>query len=267
MHNRITEAFAASNRTDRNIVLPFLTAGYPTIGATADILEGIEKQGVQICELGFPFSDPVADGPTIQASYTRVLQTGLTVDDIFTTVNQYRAGGGKMAILAMVSYSIVYRRGVERFCDDCAAAGFDGLIIPDLPLEECSEVSAHADARGLCNIMLISPTTPSDRMVQLAEASHGFVYFMSVAGITGERKRLPEATLQTVSDLKQRVDIPICIGFGISDNEMVREACAAGDGAIVGSAIIHRINDALDNGKSQEEIVEIVCHFVRQLQG
>jgi len=264
-NNRLITILSEQRSADGGALLPFLTAGYPDVESTGALLEGLEARGVQICELGFPFSDPIADGPTIQASYTRVLDKGITVDNIFDIVRSYRIGGGNMALLAMVSYSIVFRRDPEKFCTDARDAGFDGLIIPDLPLEESDLAAQLAASAGLCNVMLISPTTPPDRRIQLAQASRGFVYFMSIAGITGERKQLPASTLDAVAELKNHTDIPVCIGFGISDARMVKEACTAGDGAIVGSAIIHRINDGVESGASRDEIVESVCDFVSEL--
>ncbi len=264
-NNRLINAFTELKASNRKALIPFLTSGYPNLETTGAMLAGIEARGGHICELGFPFSDPIADGPTIQASYTRALDSGITVDGIFDVVGKYRAGGGTMAMVAMVSYSIVFRRGVEEFCREASQAGFDGLIVPDLPIEESDRVSVFARENGLCNITLISPTTPKERQIQLVKASSGFVYFMSIAGITGERKQLPDSTLEAVRQLKEQAEVPVCIGFGISDAQMVVDACQAGDGAIVGSAIIHRINDSLDEGKSDEEIVEVVCDFCQEL--
>jgi len=265
MSNRLTTLLSENRSAGRKALLPFLTAGYPDLPTTGGMLSALEARGVRICELGFPFSDPIADGPTIQASYTRALETGVTVDGIFDVVRQYRADGGSMALLAMVSYSIVFKRDPRKFCEGARDAGFDGLIIPDLPLEESDTAAQLASGAGLCNVMLISPTTPPERKKQLAAASEGFVYFMSVAGITGERKQLPPETLQSVAELKTHTDTPVCIGFGISDARMVQEACDAGDGAIVGSAIIHRINDGVEAGDAPDAIIESVAEFVSQL--
>jgi tryptophan synthase alpha chain len=263
--NRIEKVFAQLRSEGRKALLPFLTAGYPDTESTGMMLSDIESRGIRICELGFPFSDPIADGATIQASYTRALEKGVTVQKILDTVGAYREGGGDMGLLAMVSYSIVFRRCPETFCADAAAAGFDGVIVPDLPLEESGDVARIAAGHDLCAVMLISPTTPPERRIELAKASTGFVYFMSVAGITGERKQLPESTFEAVAELRTHVEVPVCIGFGISSAAMVEQACEAGDGAIVGSAIIHRINDAVEQGASREEVVETVGGFVSRL--
>ncbi len=257
--NRLTAAFEGGGKQ----LMPFLTAGYPSIAATEALLGDFESRGVKIVELGFPFSDPIADGPTIQASMTDALATGLKVDDIFQAVCRYRDTGGTMALLAMVSYSIVFRVGVEAFLDRAAEAGFDGLIVPDLSLEEAESFEQAAAAHNLCNVMLIAPTSSPERQRRIASHSRGFIYYISVAGVTGERDRLPESTIAGVARLREHVDTPICIGFGVSRPDMVRTVCDVADGAIVGSAIIHRITDNKD--KAVQEMVAAVGEFVSQL--
>ena len=165
----------------------------------------------------------------------------------------------------MVSYSIVFRCGAEAFCTEAAEAGFDGLIVPDLPVDEAGVFAAIAASQGLCNVMLIAPTTPPNRRVEIAKASSGFVYYISVAGITGERDKMPPETIEAVTELQKHTETPICIGFGISRAEMVAEVCRAADGAIVGSAIIHRITDAAKDNLPREELVERVGSFISEL--
>ena len=263
--NRVVKQFAELKEAGKKALVPFLTAGYPDLETTAAFLSGIEARGVRICELGIPFSDPVADGPTIQASYTATLDHHIKVDDILAMVAGYREQGGAMALLAMVTYSIVYRKDVEKFCQNAKDAGLDGLIVPDIPIEESVALRQAAEKAGLCLVELISPTTPQERRIKIARKATGFVYFMSVAGITGERRELPESTFEAVSELKQYTDNPICIGFGISDPQMVQHASEAGDGAIVGSAIIHKINDGIANGIGSDQLVENVCNFCEEL--
>jgi len=261
--NRIVRTFAELRAAGKKTLMPFLTAGYPDLETTEALLKGIEARGVRICELGIPFSDPIADGPTIQASYTEALAEGVGSEGIFEMVRRYRASGGQLALIAMVSYSIVYRHGAEAYLAGAAGAGFDGLIIPDLSLEEAGDVEALATADGLANVMLIAPTTPPDRRLEIARHCRGFIYFVSVAGITGERDRLPEDTIRAVADLRKHTDRPVCVGFGISRPEMVAEVCQVADGAIVGSAIVHRITD--HKGEPREKLVEAVGDFVGQL--
>ena len=262
-HNRLVRSFAELKAARKKALLPFITAGYPDLETTGALLEDFQRRGVRICELGIPFSDPIADGPVIQASYTEALSAGVDSAAILRAVRRYRDGGGTLALVAMVSYSIVYRHGVERYLSDVAGAGFDGLIIPDLSLEEVQAVETPAAKQGLANVMLIAPNTPPARRREIARRSRGFIYFLSVAGITGERAKLPDQTIQAVAELRKHTDTPVCVGFGISSPEMVRAVCRAADGAIVGSAIVHRIADSRKLPRAK--LVETVGRFVGQL--
>jgi len=261
--NRLVTTLAALRAADKQTVLPFITAGYPDLETTGAILAELESRGARVCELGVPFSDPIADGPTIQASYTAALAAGVTSEKIFDMVRAYRANGGTMALIAMVSYSIVFRHGVEQYLAQAREAGIDGMIVPDLPLDEAAGMETLTAAAGLCNILLISPTTPPERRNEIAKHCSGFIYFMSVAGITGERSALPAETITAVAELRTHTETPVCVGFGISSPEMVQTVCNVADGAIVGSAIIHRITDALDGPR--ERLIEHVGQFVSDL--
>ncbi|MDP6637175.1 MAG: tryptophan synthase subunit alpha [Phycisphaerae bacterium] len=261
--NRFLRTFAELQASGAKALMPFLTAGYPNTDATGAMLKDFEARGVRICEVGFPFSDPIADGPVIQASYTKALDAGLTVDNIFDTVKAYRQGGGEMALAAMVSHSIVFRRGIEAFMSELVASGFDACIIPDLPLDEAAAVESLAAAAGLCNIMLIAPTTPPARRIEIAQHCRGFTYFVSITGITGERASLPQETIEAVAELRKHTDTPVCVGFGISNPETVKTVCDVADGAIVGSAIIHRITDAID--LPTDQLAASVGDFVSEL--
>jgi len=267
--NRLVKVFAELGASGKKTLLPVLTAGYPDLAATGAILSNWRDRGIRVCEVGFPFSDPIADGPVIQASYSSALEAGVTVEGIFRTVRAFRdscgAASDGMALLAMVSYSIVFRYGVEAFASDAAAAGFDGLIVPDLPLGESSGLGERLADRGLCNVLLIAPTTPAARQAQIARQSTGFVYYISVAGITGQRDRLPDGTIDAVAHLREHTSTPVCVGFGIGRPETVAEVCRVADGAIVGSAIIHKITDAMDASLGREKLVESVGCFVDKL--
>ncbi len=263
--NRLVRTFAELRSAGRKTLSPFLTAGFPDVETTAALLHDFEARGVKVCELGIPFSDPIADGPTIQSSFTSALDAGFTTADAMELVRGYRSAGGGIALVAMVSYSIVFRRDASRFLSEAADAGFDGVLIPDLPLEEAGEFEPLAAERGLANVMLIAPTTPPQRRLQIAGHCRGFIYYVSVAGITGERDKLPEATIEQVRELRGHTDTAICIGFGISRPEMVRTVCEVADGAIVGSAIVHRIADAIQQGASRDDIVARAGEFVSEL--
>ncbi|MCJ7543047.1 MAG: tryptophan synthase subunit alpha [Phycisphaerae bacterium] len=261
--NRIVQAFAALRSVGKKALVPFITAGYPDLESTLALLADFQARGVRVCELGIPFSDPIADGPVIQNSYTQALAAGITSDKIMAAVRTYRAAGGGLALAAMVSYSIVFRHDVRTYLDDLAKAGFDAVIIPDLSLEEAATTEPAAAAAGLCLVMLIAPTTPPPRRLEIARHSRGFVYFISVAGITGERHRLPQPTITAVAELRKEIDTPICVGFGISRPEMVSEVCRVADGAIVGSAIVARL--AAAKGTSRDKLVKEAGEFVSQL--
>jgi tryptophan synthase alpha chain len=261
--NRIVKTFAELRAAGKRTLLPFLTAGFPDLEATLALLAEFEARGVRVCELGFPFSDPVADGPVIQASYTDALAGGVASAGIFDMARRYRAAGGAMGLSAMVSYSIVYRHGPAAFIAAAAAAGFDGLIIPDLPLGEAGRVAPLAPAAGLCNIMLIAPTTPPARRLEIARHSRGFIYYVSIAGVTGARDRLPEATVAAVAELRRHTDTPVCVGFGISNAATVTQVCSAADGAIVGSAIVKKIAEC--KSLPRAEMVRQVGGLVAEL--
>ncbi len=261
--NRLVRTFEKLGEANKKTLLPFLTAGHPDLDATLALLKEFEVRGAKICELGVPFSDPIADGPTIQGSYIQALERGVTPGKVFETVRRYRQDGGQMALLAMVSFSIVYRYGVRDFIQAAAGAGFDGLIIPDMSLEEADNLSTLCDQAGLCNVMLVTPNTPEQRKLRIASYSTGFLYYVSVSGTTGERTSLPQSTIDGVAKLRRQTASPICVGFGISSAELVRTVCAAADGAIVGSAIVKRISQAAD--QPREQMVRQVGDFVEEL--
>lgn len=264
-NNRLVRAFAEARAAGRKMLVPFITGGYPDVDATLALLWEFEARGVRVCEIGIPFSDPVADGPVIQDSYTRTLADGRKLIDIEVIVDHYRAKGGKLAIAMMVSYSIAFRHGLADFCRDAAQRGFDALIVPDLPLEEAGELGPLASANGLAHVLLVAPTTTPARRIEIARRSRGFLYYVSVAGITGQRDCLPEAAIRGVAELRRHTDTPVCVGFGISRPETVAQVCAVADGAIVGSAIVGRITQGLDAGTPRAKIVDQVGQFVSEL--
>ena len=262
MANRIEQTFERLQREGKKAFMPFLTAGDPDLATTAALIRELAARGASLIELGLPYSDPVADGPTIQASYTRSLAAGTTMDDIFAMVSDLRSDC-EVAISAMGSFSLVTRRGAAKFLDDAKAAGIDGLIVPDLPLEEVAVLADGAAERGLSEIMLVAPTTPPRRASRIAAKSTGFVYYMSVTGITGERNELPGDFADHVARLREVTDVPICVGFGISKPEHVRLVTSVADGAIVGSAIVRRIGEM--EGRPMPEIVSHIGRYVAEL--
>ncbi len=242
--------------------MPFITAGYPSLQATAALLPAIEAAGARVCELGIPFSDPIADGPVIQASMSRALEHGVNPDSIFQTVASVRDRVG-MGLVCMVSYSIVYRMGERHFYQRAAEAGFDGLIIPDLALEEAESARRMAEQAGLTFSLLIAPTTPDERAGRIARACSGFVYMVARTGITGAQDKAPEGLAERVTAVRQVTDLPVAVGFGVSAAEHVRAVVEHADAAIVGSALVRRIGEHFD--EPPERIAEAAGRFVSEL--
>ena len=230
--------------------IPFLSAGDPDIATTAKLIRELDSLGSHLIEIGFPFSDPIADGPVIQASYTRALERGLRLDDVFRCVEQVKRKASPVAapIVGMASYSLIFRKGVELFLDCAIEAGISGAIVPDLPVEEAEPLAKLAAARDFRLILLVTPTTPPKRAERIVKLSTGFVYCVSVAGITGERDRLPDELLEQLRRLRTMTDLPLCVGFGISKPAHVQMLREIADGIIVGSAIVRRLEGVKPDG-------------------
>lgn len=246
----IDDLFQRLRKAGRKALMPFITAGDPDLGFTAEVLRTLGRCGVHLCEVGIPFSDPVADGPVIQASYTRALDRRVRVDAILDTLAKV-SPDLSAPLLTMVSYSIVFRQGIEHYLAKAKRAGVAGLIVPDLPLEESGPLAELCRREDVALVQLITPTTPKDRAVRIAERSTGFIYYVSVTGITGERTNLPPEVIDNVAWLRRQTPLPICIGFGISRPEHVRMLADVADGLIVGSAIVRRMADAAERPRAQ----------------
>ena len=262
--NRLDVSLADARSASRTAVIPFVTAGHPDLEVTARLVRRFADSGAAAVEVGFPFSDSIADGPVIQDSFHRVLENGQRLDAILETVTRLR-GETSVPLVAMVSYSIVARIGLERFVDLTAAAGFDGLIAADVPQEEAAPVAEATEARNMKNIMLVATSTPPERAERIVALCSGFVYQVAVAGTTGERGGLDADLQANVQRLRSATELPICVGFGISSAEQVRSVGGFADGAIIGSAIVRRITEAAGSGQSGDQIVESVGAFVADL--
>lgn len=258
----IDQTFEVARASGRAALMPFLPAGYPNLETTAALLPAMEHCGANLIELGIPFSDPVADGPIIQEAFTYALSKRITVADVFSTVRRVRADVS-IPIFGMLSFSIVFRHGVEKFIAEARSAGLDGLIIPDLPPPEAQKVCQAVNAGGLATALLVAPTTAPHRRSEIAKLSTGFIYYLSVSGITGERDRLPADLSENVRAIKALTDRPVCVGFGISKPHHVKMLNGVADGAIVGSAIVRRIKDHI--GAPPEAIVEAVRTYLLEL--
>jgi tryptophan synthase alpha chain len=265
--NRIDALFSRLRAENQRALMPFVTAGDPDLPTTAMLIAELVNRGAHLVEVGIPYSDPIADGPVIAASYHRALERGVKVAHIFQTLRTLRAEGSsrinETPLVSMVSYAIIYRLGTDRYLNEAATAGLDGLIVPDLPVEEADALIEKVTRRGLKLIQLITPTTPRERAIEIAHSTTGFIYYVSVAGITGERKSLPSEVTETVAWLRTQTDLPICIGFGISGPDQVRQLAPVADGLIIGSAIVRRLADALNRPRT--EVVREIGEFVGAL--
>ena len=260
--NRIDIAFRAAKKANRAAFMPFLTAGDPNLDATSRLLVELEKRGADLIELGIPYSDPIADGPTIQASYGRALGRGLKMDDVFAMMAETRKRCNA-AMLAMVSFSIIQRIGPETFFRRAAESGIDGVILPDLPADQGAETAKLCQSAGLHPVFLVAPTTSDERMKLIGRLSTGFIYYVSVAGITGARTELPADLAEHLARLKALTSRPVAVGFGISTPEHVRRVAQIADGVIVGSAIVRKVQEHAD--LPVEELAVKVGEFAGQL--
>ncbi len=285
----IDAVFRQLRSSGRKAFMPFVTAGDPDLDFTRRVIHRLIGRGCSLIELGIPYSDPVADGAVIQASYVRALGKKIKLAQILHMVGRLTSeeeeparlspgtgsttsadsGAGKAAgpipppIVTMLSYAIVFRHGLEQYVADAKAAGVAGAIVPDLPVEEGGPLAAICRRADFSLIQLITPTTPRDRACRIAESSTGFIYYVSVTGITGERTALPPEIVDNVAWLRGQTPLPICIGFGISRPEHIRMLAPVADGLIVGSAIVRRIAEAA--AKPREQVLDEIDNYAAEL--
>lgn len=259
--SRIESVFSQLKVRGEKALIPFITAGDPDLATTARLIPVLAKAGADVIELGVPFSDPMADGPTIQAASERALATGVTQGKILAMVADVRRET-EVPIVLMGYYNPVFRYGAERFARDAAAAGVDALLIVDLPPEESAEIADDLQAAGLDLITLLAPTTPPERMRRLAAAARGYLYYVSMTGVTGARKISPEEIRSAVTELKSMTDIPVGVGFGITTAEDASRVGEFADGVVVGSALVKLINENADD----PELPVKVAGFISELK-
>lgn len=247
---------------NRKAFMPFVTAGDPDLEFTAAVIRHLAERGSSMFELGIPYSDPVADGPVIQASFARALGKNIRLEKTFDMVAEVTRDVNA-PIVSMLSYSIVFRRGLENYVKAAKAAGIAGAIVPDLPADESGEFAKICRREDFSLIQLITPTTSPERARRIADLTTGFIYYVSVTGITGERTELPPEVVDNVGWLREQTELPICIGFGISSPEHIRMLSPVADGLIVGSAIVRRIAKAGE--RPREEVLADVGAYVDEL--
>lgn len=258
---RIAERFTALRARGETALIPFLTAGDPDLAATEDLVLAVVEAGADLVEIGVPFSDPIGEGPTIQRASERALATGTSLRRVLNLVKSLRSRVDVPLVLMGYANSVL-TMGEERFAEAASEVGVDGLLIVDLPPEEGAELRAAVAERGIDAVLLAAPTTRPDRLAMLARETRGFLYYVSRTGVTGARKALAEGIEEQVTRVRETSDVPVCVGFGVSDPEHARQVAAFADGVVVGSALVDRVAAAT----STTHAIESASTFVASLK-
>jgi tryptophan synthase alpha chain len=240
-----SEKLQAAFPEGRVALVPYLTAGYPTLEGAYEVGEAYVEANADVVEIGVPFSDPLADGPTIQDTTARALKNGA---DLGYCLNLASRFADRVPVVLLIYYNIVFARGTERFLDDAAETGVSGLVIPDLPVDEAEDFRALAVEKGVAICPLVAPTTTDERLDRIAQTASGFVYCVSVAGVTGARKRLPSGAIELLRKVRARASVPVVLGFGISTAEAAVEAASEADGVIIGSKLMQLVAEGGPEG-------------------
>jgi tryptophan synthase alpha chain len=265
--SRIAARFAALAREGRAGLVTYLTCGDPDAATFARLLDGLPAAGADLVEVGMPFSDPMADGPSIQAASLRALQAGMTLARTLAIVRAFRARDGATPIVLMGYYNPIYRYGVPRFLADAKMAGVDGMIVVDLPPEHDDELCLPALQSGLDFIRLATPTTNDARLPSVLRHTAGFIYYVSIAGITGTKSAAAGSVAAAVARIKRHSELPVAVGFGIRTPDQAAAVARVADAAVVGSALVDRVAAALDaEGRATPGLVETVLAQVRALR-
>ncbi len=264
--SRIEQRFAALKRAGRAGLVTYLTCGDPDVESFAHILEGLPQAGADLIEIGVPFSDPMADGPAIQAAGLRALKAGTSLRSVLACVGGFRGKDDTTPVVLMGYYNPIYRYGVTRFLADAKKAGVDGLIVVDLPPEHDDELCLPAREAGIDFIRLATPTTDDKRLPKVLANTAGFIYYVSIAGITGTKSAASDSVTAAVARLKRHTALPVAVGFGIRTPAQAQEVARIADAAVVGSALVERVAASLDGaGKPRPELVGAVLGDVRAL--
>lgn len=259
--NRIDKKFKELKKNKQKALIIFITAGFPDLKTTHTLAVKFAQAGVDLLELGVPFSDPIADGPIIQNASNHAIKNKVSVKSILKLVKDLRKNI-EIPLILMGYYNPIFTYGVEKFIKEAKLSGVDGVIIPDLPPEESKELHSACLKNGLDNILLVAPTTSLKRMKTISQLSRGFIYYISITGITGIRKKLPTEIFSRIKQLRRFSQQPICVGFGISSPKQAREISRYAEGVIIGSAVVKIINDNLGNSK---EIIKRTTGFIKRI--
>ncbi|MEK7817517.1 MAG: tryptophan synthase subunit alpha [Actinomycetota bacterium] len=228
-------------RSKKALLIPYITGGFPDMEGCRRVLESFIKGGADIIELGVPFSDPLADGPVVQASSQKALDEGVTPEDVLALAGEF---SGRLPVVLLIYYNCIYAYGQDRFLKAAAAAGVSGLVVPDLPVDEATEFVAACGTHGVDPILLAAPTSPDERIEMIAENASGFIYCVSVTGVTGARTSLSDQLPAFIARVRKRTAVPLAVGFGVSEPEHAAEVARHADGVIIGSRLISIVSDA-----------------------
>lgn len=257
---RISQTFKRLRWEKEAALIPYLTVGYPTLEATRQLVPLMARQGADLIELGVPFSDPLADGATIQRASQAALENGVTLADCLQVAADARRAN-EVPLLLMSYYNPIFKYGPDGFAEDCARSGVDGLIVPDLPPEEAGELKEACKANGVDLVFLVAPTSTEERIKKVAEIASGFIYCVSLTGVTGARAELSEGVGDLLARVRAHTDLPLAVGFGLSTPAHIAQVSKIADGAIVASALINLIE-----GLTEDELIGGVGEFVRELK-
>lgn len=264
--SRINQVFANSKAENRATFISFLSGGDPDLEASLSILKKLPKNGTDLIEIGIPFLDPSGDGPIIEEASKRAIENGATLKKILNLIKEFRHQDNKTPIILMGYYNSILHYGLENLVIDALKAGVDGLLTVDLPIEEDEELYQNCQKHGLDFIKLITPTTSQERMRQIIKKASGFIYYVSIAGITGTKSSKPADNKKIIDQIKELTNIPVAIGFGIKDKKQVQDMVQIGaDGVIVGSALVNVIAQGLQNNKTKLQIAEELLHLNHEI--
>jgi tryptophan synthase alpha chain len=261
--SRIEACFNALKNNNKKALIPFITAGDPSLNLTVELMHVLVDAGADIIELGVPFSDPMADGPVIQRASERALHNGTNTDDVFNIVKEFRGKNESTPVILMGYMNPIEVMGYEQFVEKAAGVGVDGLIIVDLPPEEAAELSAVLKPHGIDQIFLISPTTRGERLNRICEVASGFLYYVSLKGVTGSNQLDVKAVGDKLDEIRSKTSLPLGVGFGIKDAKIAQAVGTISDAVVVGSALVERI---AEHGENSNKLKAEVSSFISSLR-